>query len=85
GLFCVMGVCHDFLVTIDGKVSQRSCMTTVDNDMQVLRPASRPDLATGQIADLCGVPQSLTTSTMDILKRRTSDRNRPPASSWRRP
>ncbi|MGO7594180.1 (2Fe-2S)-binding protein, partial [Rhizobium leguminosarum] len=33
GLFCGMGVCHDCLVTIDGKVSQRACMTIVDDDM----------------------------------------------------
>ncbi|WP_193393636.1 2Fe-2S iron-sulfur cluster-binding protein, partial [Rhizobium ecuadorense] len=62
-----MGACHDCLVTIDGKVSQRACMTIVDDDMQVLRPAARPDLATGQIADLCSVPHSLTTRTMDVL------------------
>ncbi|NNU54429.1 FAD-dependent oxidoreductase [Rhizobium indigoferae] len=67
GLFCGMGACHDCLVTIDGKVSQRACMTIVDDDMQVLRPAARPDLATGQIADLCSVPHSLTTRTMDVL------------------
>ncbi|MEM7696644.1 MAG: FAD-dependent oxidoreductase [Pseudomonadota bacterium] len=27
GIFCGMGVCHDCLVTVDGRVAQRACMT----------------------------------------------------------
>lgn len=35
GLFCGMGICADCLVTIDGKRSQRACMTSVWPDMQI--------------------------------------------------
>ena len=37
GLFCGMGVCHDCLVTIDGRTSQRACMTKVQDGMRVER------------------------------------------------
>ncbi|WP_075854634.1 FAD-dependent oxidoreductase [Rhizobium hainanense] len=67
GLFCGMGACHDCLVTVDGKVSQRACMTTVEAGMHVHRPSSRPAIASGQIADLCGVPASIATMEMDLL------------------
>lgn len=46
GPFCGMGVCHDCLVTIDGQISQRACLTTVKPGMAVDRQASHKiDLA----------------------------------------
>ncbi|ASW09453.1 FAD-dependent oxidoreductase [Rhizobium sp. 11515TR] len=67
GLFCGMGACHDCLVTVDGKVSQRACMTAVTAGMRVHRPSSRPAIASGEIADLCAVPESIAAIEMDLL------------------
>ena len=33
--FCMMGVCYDCLMIIDGKANQRSCATYVKQGMQV--------------------------------------------------
>jgi predicted molibdopterin-dependent oxidoreductase YjgC len=38
GLFCGMGVCFDCLVTVDGRINQRACMTTVHEGMIVELP-----------------------------------------------
>ncbi|MFK0166765.1 FAD-dependent oxidoreductase [Rhizobium sp. NPDC090279] len=67
GLFCGMGACQDCLVTVDGKTSQRACMTTVEAGMQVHKPSSRPAIASRDIADLCNVPGSIATIEMDLL------------------
>ncbi len=37
GIFCGMGVCQDCLVEVDGRPSQRACMTTLDRAMTVRR------------------------------------------------
>ncbi|MFK8081706.1 MAG: FAD-dependent oxidoreductase [Granulosicoccus sp.] len=36
GTFCGMGVCHDCLVTVDGRRGQRACMVSVTNAMRVI-------------------------------------------------
>ncbi len=33
--FCMMGVCYDCLMVIDGKANQRACVTYVEQGMQV--------------------------------------------------
>jgi len=33
--FCMMGVCYDCLMVINGKANQRACVTYVTNGMQV--------------------------------------------------
>ena len=33
--FCMMGVCYDCLMVIDGKANQRACVTYVKQDMRV--------------------------------------------------
>ena len=33
--FCMMGVCYDCLMCIDGKANQRACATYVQNGMQI--------------------------------------------------
>lgn len=33
--FCMMGVCYDCLMIIDGKANQRACATLVKNGMRV--------------------------------------------------
>jgi glycine/D-amino acid oxidase-like deaminating enzyme len=35
GFFCGMGVCHDCLVILGGRITVRACMTKVMNDMRV--------------------------------------------------
>ena len=35
GVLCGMGVCHECLVTINGKPGQRSCITLVEEGMEV--------------------------------------------------
>ena len=66
GLFCGMGACHDCLVTVDGRVSQRACMTSVKEGMQVRRPASKP-APTADHTDLCDVPAAISCLEMDVL------------------
>ena len=36
GPFCGMGVCYECLVTINGVPKQRSCMTEVEDNMEIL-------------------------------------------------
>ena len=56
GVFCGMGVCHDCLVTVDGRLSQRACMTKVREGMRIERqPAGKLPLARA-FADLAPVP-----------------------------
>jgi len=33
--FCMMGVCYDCLMVIDGKANQRACATTVEEGMNI--------------------------------------------------
>lgn len=33
--FCMMGVCYDCLMIIDGKANQRACVTLVKDGMQI--------------------------------------------------
>ncbi len=40
---CMMGVCFECLVEIDGETSTRSCLTRARNGMVVRRQAGRPD------------------------------------------
>ncbi|MFZ4787392.1 MAG: FAD-dependent oxidoreductase [Rhizobiales bacterium] len=57
GGLCGMGVCHDCLVTVDGRISQRACLTTVYPRMEVERqPNSNIDLSDKK--DLASVPHS---------------------------
>lgn len=37
GPFCMMGICFDCLVAIDGKPSQQACMTMVRDGMRIER------------------------------------------------
>lgn len=49
GLYCGMGVCQDCLVDIDGKGSQRACMTPVAEGMVVTPLPARPDPSAGPV------------------------------------
>jgi predicted molibdopterin-dependent oxidoreductase YjgC len=37
GPYCMMGVCYDCLVTIDGRPNRQACMTQVEQGMKVER------------------------------------------------
>jgi len=39
GPLCMMGVCHDCLVSIDGGASVQACLTPLREGMQVRQPA----------------------------------------------
>jgi len=39
GPYCMMGVCYDCLVTIDGQANQQGCMTLVREGMNIERQA----------------------------------------------
>lgn len=45
GPFCLMGVCHECLMEIDGVANQRSCMTQVKANMRIRRQNGAPDFA----------------------------------------
>ncbi|WP_319568311.1 (2Fe-2S)-binding protein [Cohaesibacter marisflavi] len=45
GPFCMMGVCYDCLVNIDG-MTQQACQTSVEANMNVCKPATPADLNT---------------------------------------
>lgn len=41
--YCMMGVCFDCLVEVDGETSTRSCLTRARDGMVVRRQTDRPD------------------------------------------
>lgn len=67
GLFCGMGVCHDCLVTVDGRTSQRACMTPVADGMHVDRQMARPDILDDSLKAICPVPDAVSERRMDLL------------------
>lgn len=67
GLFCGMGVCNECLVTIDGKTSQRSCMTQVQDGMRIDWQAPKPDIAEPALQDLRPVPENIPDIDADVL------------------
>ena len=68
GVYCGMGVCHDCVVTVDGRRSQRACLTKVAAGMRVERQqAGRMTLGPGT-ADLAAVPSAgLAAREVDLL------------------
>ena len=53
GLFCGMGVCHDCLVTIDGRPNQRACMAKITGPHEVSSQVALPTLAIDGEAGPC--------------------------------
>ncbi len=43
--YCMMGVCFDCLVVIDGQTNRLACMVTVRDGMRVETQAGAPDIA----------------------------------------
>ncbi len=47
--FCMMGVCYDCLMVINGQANQRSCATYVENGMKIdIQQGVGPDLENNQ-------------------------------------
>jgi predicted molibdopterin-dependent oxidoreductase YjgC len=46
--YCMMGVCFDCLMEIDGEANQQACMTTVRDGMRVARQRGAPMLDTSE-------------------------------------
>lgn len=67
GLFCGMGACQDCLVTVNGKASQRACMTSVQPGMTITRPQPRPDLMSADFDDLAETPANIPILETDLL------------------
>src|ERR1700761_8371577 len=51
GLHCGMGACFDCVVTVDGRIGQRACMTKVADGMQVTGAPSATLLPLGGSPD----------------------------------
>lgn len=67
GIFCGMGVCHDCLVTVDGRASVRSCLTTAVDGMVVESTPTKPKISTAH-SDLAPIPQrALDEEEIEIL------------------
>jgi len=45
GPYCMMGVCYDCLVMIDGQANQQACMTLARDGMVVARQHGAPEVA----------------------------------------
>jgi len=45
GPYCMMGVCYDCLVMIDGQANQQACMTLVRPGMQIARQHGAREVA----------------------------------------
>lgn len=67
GVFCGMGLCHECLVSVNGKMGQRACMTQVAEGMRVERQRTRPDLLSDDVKDLCQPPKAIDRVSVDIL------------------
>jgi len=65
GAFCGMGVCHDCLVTIDGRAGQRACLVPVAEGMRIRRTGLKAPLES--LADLAPLPHgSLPVRQVDL-------------------
>lgn len=50
GPYCMMGVCFDCLVEIDGEPNQQACMTVVRHGMRVARQVGAGEIAPPLVA-----------------------------------
>lgn len=66
GLHCGMGVCHDCLVSVDGRAGVRSCLVKAEDGMRV-EPHSAARIAVAAGVDLARVPEALPAREVDVL------------------
>lgn len=52
--FCMMGVCFECLVEVDGKPSRQACLTTVQEGMVIRRQMGASRVAQGDLGDSDG-------------------------------
>ena len=62
GPFCMMGVCFDCLVVIDGRPNQQGCMIAVRDGMRIERQQGARDVST---ADADPVSPAVRTTNVD--------------------
>lgn len=60
GLFCGMGVCHDCLVTVDGRRGVRACMASITDGIEVYRE-DECRLAEGTVPPIAALPKEIET------------------------
>ncbi|WP_342629499.1 FAD-dependent oxidoreductase [Nguyenibacter vanlangensis] len=65
GPLCGIGACHECLLEIDGRLSQRGCMTAVRAGMEVRRAGALPDA--GAAAPLGNMPDAIGVERCDVL------------------
>ena len=65
GVFCGMGVCFDCLVRIDGRASQRACMTKVAEGMRILPGSASPAPIGGAFAPLASLSAPIVEDATD--------------------
>lgn len=52
GPFCLMGVCFDCLMVIDGRANSQACMTEVRDGMHIERQSGAADVGPDKASDL---------------------------------
>ena len=67
GLFCGMGVCHDCLVTIDGRAGQRACLIKARDGLRLSLQPPRPDIRSDALTPLAEPPQTIADIDIDVL------------------
>ena len=67
GLFCGMGVCHDCLVTIDGRAGQRACLIKARDGLRLSLQPQRPDIRSDVLTPLAEAPRTISSTDVDVL------------------
>ncbi|WP_319799584.1 FAD-dependent oxidoreductase [Lichenihabitans sp. PAMC28606] len=67
GPFCGMGVCHDCLVSVDGRAGQRACLTKARDGMRLGGQPQLPDIRSDTLSALTEPPESISEIAVDIL------------------
>jgi glycine/D-amino acid oxidase-like deaminating enzyme len=66
GHFCGMGVCHDCLVSVDGRTGVRSCLVKAEDGMRV-EPHAAARVTVGTAVDAAVVPRAPAIRDVDLL------------------
>jgi NADPH-dependent 2,4-dienoyl-CoA reductase/sulfur reductase-like enzyme len=66
GVFCGMGVCQECLVQVDGRPSQRACMTSARAGMLVARQPARPRAVAPDAGAEAREPRNLTPDVLVV-------------------
>ena len=67
GVFCGMGVCHDCLVTIDGRAGQRACLIKARDGLRLSLQPPRLDIQSAALTSLAEPPETIPDIEVDVL------------------